>query len=168
MTHTPANDNTQRPAEFDARLMAYYPGMRKLAAKYVPRQYREDLVTDTIMYCLSHWQSFREDGGFWAWIKWCMRGVVSNQAQAAVARKGLALVNDDFAYAAAATPAAQERYAELSAVLGQLSGTRNGRVVLRRAMGDQLLEIANDIGVTKARVDQIQKAERARLRKAVG
>jgi RNA polymerase sigma factor (sigma-70 family) len=148
--------------------MAYYPGMRKLAAKYVPRQYREDLVTDTIIYCLAHWQSFREDGGFWTWITWCMRGVVSNRAQAARARKGLVLVPEGNAYETASTPPAQDRYVELSDVLGKITGTRNGRVLLRRAMGDQMLEIANDIGVTKARVDQIEKRERKRLRKAVG
>ncbi len=163
-----ANDNAARPADFDARLMAYYPGMRKLAGRYVPRPYREDLVTDTIMYCLAHWQSYRPEGGFWTWITWCMRGIVSNQAQAARSRRGLVLVPEGDAYETAATPAPQDDYVALSDVLGQITGTRSGNVLLRRAMGDQMKDIANDLGVTKARVDQIEKKERARLRKAVG
>ena len=61
----------------------------------------------------------------------------------------------------------QEDYAELSHTLARLTG-RSGEVLTRRAMGETLEEIGNDLGVTRERVRQIENAARAKLLKQVG
>lgn len=167
---TAANDNRpqQRPAEFDARVMAYVPGLRNLARRYRRTdEQRNDLVTDTIMSALDRWQSYRADGGMWNWLAWTMRGIVSNHAQqAAVRRKHIKFVAmDDVPHAPIETN--QEDYADLSSALAALGRVKNGDVVMRRAMGDSLREIAEDRGVTAERVRQIEVAARAELRRAV-
>lgn len=156
-----ANDN--RPTEFDARVMAYLPGLRALAAKKVPKEYREDLVTDTIIYALAHWTNFREDGGMWNWLEWQTRGIIKNAASKAVARKRHAVfvpIEDHMQFS---TPANQLDYADLSKALDGMTG-RGGRIVVRRAMGDTLREIGNVMGLTNERVRQIEAREMKRLK----
>lgn len=157
---TPANDN-QRPAEFDARVMAYVPGLRNLANKLGLRgEAAEDLVTDTIIEALERWQNYREGGGFWNWLYWTMRGKHTNardKRQLPMTDKSLEDV--DYLLGSRAT---QEGYAELSKVLSNMTG-RKGAVPLRRAMGETLQEIGETIGVGRERVRQIEEGERARL-----
>lgn len=159
--HTSENNLQERPADFDDRIMAYRPGLESLARKYRrdPEQ-RADLVTDTIIYCLEHWQNFREEGGLWKWLAWQMRGIVSNEAD----RKYIKVVDADRQMEMASTQPTQHDYAELSAILGQLSG-RGGHVVLRQAMGDTLTEIGAEMGVSCERARQLAANERARLAK---
>lgn len=162
MTH--ANDN--RPPEFDARVMAYMPGLRAFAGKRVPREYRDDLVTDTIIYALAHWKNFREDGGMWNWLIWQMRGILKNEAtKAAVRKKAVTFVplDDRMSFS---VPARQLEHTALSMALDDMN-TREGAVVLRRAMGYSLDEIATDFGVTGERVRQIEAKERGRLQARV-
>ncbi|MBX4941143.1 sigma-70 family RNA polymerase sigma factor [Rhizobium binae] len=156
-----ANDN--RPAEFDARVMAYVPGLRRLAGRRVPREYRDDLVTDTIIYALAHWKNFREDGGMWNWLEWSMRGILKNAAtKAANRKKNLKFVpldeNMDLV-----TPANQLDYADLSKALDGMTG-RGGKIVVRRAMGDSLAEIGKNMGLTSERVRQLEAREMKRLK----
>jgi len=160
-TTTPPNT---RPPSFDAKIMAYRPGLINLAYKFGYRgDERDDLVTDTIIYCLEHWQSYREDGGLWMWLFWKMRGIVSAQK-----RVGRIKIFDLEDYTQIArTPPNQEDYADLSTVLAQLSG-RSGDVLLRRSIGCQLEEIGKDIGVSRERVRQIEEAARAKLMGRVG
>ena len=160
-----ANDNTMRPAEFDARLMSYLPGIRNQARKMVPVELREDLVTDTFIYCLENWRKYREDGGFWNWVCWGMRGIRSNNAQR---KSRISEAGEGEEYRNASVPATQHDHADLSLVLAKLSGTRASEALLRRAMGEGLSEIAADMGVSTERVRQISEEERTRLRKVVG
>lgn len=158
---TAANDN--RPPEFDARVMAYLPGLRSMAAKRVPREYRQDLVTDTIMHALTHWKSFREDGGMWNWLEWCMRGIIKNAATKAAVRKRLATFVPIEDHMHLSTPANQLAYADLSKALDGMTG-RGGKIVVRRAMGDSLGEIGNAMGLTAERVRQLEAREMKRLK----
>ena len=57
---------------------------------------------------------------------------------------------------------AQEATADLAAVLSVLA-PREREVLLRRAAGDMLFEIAADLGVTKQRVSQIEFEARVRV-----
>lgn len=162
MTDRPANDN--RPREFDARVMAYLPGLRSMAAKRVPREYRQDLVTDTIIYALAHWKSFREDGGMWNWLEWSMRGIISNAATKAAFRKKQAtfVPIEDHMYLS--MPANQLDYADLSKALDGMNG-RGAKIVIRRAMGDSLAEIGQRMGLTSERVRQLESREMQRLKR---
>lgn len=157
---------TQRPAEFDARLMAYLPGLRKLAAKMVPRQYREDLVTDTIMFALERWENFREDGGMWGWLSWNMRGIVTNSAKKAANERKTAVFIPIEDHMNLSVAGEQEGYVDLSDALRRAASHRHGPVLLRRAMGDSLKEIAAERGVSIERVRQQEEAARASLRAA--
>lgn len=161
------NHNVEcRPASFDAKLMQYRPGLLKLAGKFTKtREERNDLVTDTIIYCLRNWQSFREDGGFWNWLYWSMRGVVGNKKEGVKARITLVQDSDGVFAATRGIAPSQLDYVELCQTLRKMN-TRAGGVVMRRAMGDTLPEIGSDIGVTAERVRQIEEKERNRLRAA--
>lgn len=75
---------------------------------------------------------------------------------------------DDYLQDWLCTPATQLEYAELSSVLGRLSGTRDSQALVRLAMGDELQDVAVDFGVSRERVRQLAERERNRLRKAVG
>ncbi|ESX78491.1 MULTISPECIES: sigma-70 family RNA polymerase sigma factor [unclassified Mesorhizobium] len=159
---------TSRPKEFDARVMAYTPGLHKLAKRYRHRlEDQSDLVTDTIIYALGAWQTFREDGGMWSWLSFCMRGVVSNQAKKAAARKGMRFVAlTTGAEALLYSEPSQEHHAELVDAMARLRRIKGGTIVLRRALGHKLREIADRKGISTTRVEQIESAARAKLKKA--
>ncbi|MBX5010866.1 sigma-70 family RNA polymerase sigma factor [Rhizobium lentis] len=158
-----ANDN--RPAEFDARVMQYKQGLEALASKLTnTKEEREDLVTDTIIYCLGHWRSFRPEGGFYNWLYWSMRGVLSLRRDAA--RRQLKIVADEDGrlLAGRAVDPSQIHHVELVETLETMD-TREGQILLRRVMtDDKLHEIGADLGISKERVRQLEEQERDRLR----
>lgn len=158
-----ANDNTPRPAEFDARVMAYMPGLKKLALRYVPRKYADDLVTDTIIYALEKWRNYRADGGFWNWLSWAMRGIVKNQATVAKAQRHGAGMVVPLADHDAAVDARQDDALHARDVLKRMSRTREGRIMIRRGLGDQLDEIGRRRGIGKERVRQLEMRGRAKF-----
>lgn len=154
-----------RPASFDAKLMKYRPGLLVLAAKHTKtREERDDLVTDTMIYCMRNWQSFREEGGFYNWLYWSLRGLVSNKKGAVKARVTLVQDSDGVFAATRGIAPSQLDYVELCQTMRSMSA-RGGGVVIRRAMGDTLPEIGAAIGVTAERVRQIENKERGRLLK---
>lgn len=166
---TAANDNAPRPAAFDAAITAYIPGLQKLARRYTktPEQ-RDDLVSDTVIYALDKWRNFRphDDGtaGMWTWLSWQMRAVVSNARSAAVnRRKNMTFVAMDDAVNLPSTPAGQESSADLSVVLGQIGGLKHGDVLMRRAMGDKLVDIAEERGLSVERIRQFEVGARRKL-----
>jgi DNA-directed RNA polymerase specialized sigma24 family protein len=87
-----------RPADFDAKVLAYIPMMRKFAAKLVPEEAREELVQDALLYTFEKWENFRGDwnapkSGFVEWLRFQMRGVASNNKR--IYRKDERLVSGD-------------------------------------------------------------------------
>lgn len=158
-------DNS-RPASFDARVMAYLPGLRKLAARRVQPAYRDDLVTDTIAYALEHWTNYREDGGLWNWLVWQMRGILKNEATKKANRDKHVTFVQMADHMHFSVPASQEDYADLSFAFDRAAGVKNGDVLIRRAMGDTLDDIATDRGLCRERIRQLESAARAELRAA--
>lgn len=159
---TPANDNS-RPPEFDARLLSYLPGIKRLAYKF---GYRGDdaaeLVQETMTYALEHWQNFREEGGFYSWVAFQMRGVISNSTWTRKNRQRLMDEAFPEESRSSLTMPNQEQYAELCETLRSLSA-RDGGVLIRIAMGDELRQIAGDMGVSIERARQLGARARARL-----
>jgi len=153
------NDN--RPPSFDAALIAYMPGMRKLASKLGYRgSEADDIVTDTIAYCLEHWTNFRgATDKMWNWIYWQMRGIDKNSRS----KKRLQMMPEGRAYEIAETSANQADVAHAGQVVSLLAG-RAGDMTMRLAMGDTLEEIARQHGISRERVRQIVEKERSRLR----
>jgi len=157
------NDN--RPPAFDSALLAYQPGMRRLASKLGYRgSDAADLVTDTIAYCLEHWTNFRgATDKMWNWIYWQMRGIVKNSRS----KRRVMMVVAGQAYENAETSANQVDVAHAGQVVSLLAG-RAGDMTIRLAMGDTLEEIARQHGVSRERVRQIVEKERERVRGLLG
>lgn len=153
----------KRPAWFDAKMLSYRKGLFALARRrgYVGDE-ADDLVNDVFVRCLANWQSYREEGSFFAYLHWAMRGIIAENKRRRACRPVLVGAREDVDVTA--TMPSQEHYAELSLALSRLQG-RNGTVVLRQAMGDDLAEIGREIGVSRERARQLAEAERLRLAK---
>lgn len=151
-----ANDNA---SPVDALLLDYLPGLRKLARKLAPRDH-EELLHETVVALLSKRAGFRPDGGFWNWASLIMRGIRRDNALKAGRR--VDTVGMEKAWKAS-TPPEQEHAVDLQTVRAHVGG-----VLARRAAGCKLHEIANDRGLSRERIRQIEIAERARVVAAVG
>ncbi|WP_164903082.1 sigma-70 family RNA polymerase sigma factor [Rhizobium leguminosarum] len=165
----PANDNTPRPPEFDARLMSYYPHLRRLAGKLTNNKAEhEDLVQDSIEHILANWQKFRPDGGFYNWITFLMRNVAQEKRRKERRRsKHAFMVSDERAMASVSMAPNQIDSLELRQTLAAIPEGRDGEIVMRRAMGDTLGEIGADYGVGRERARQLEERGLALLRKRV-
>lgn len=157
-----ANDNV-RPAAFDAALMKYQPGLVRLANRLMPDD-AENLVQDTNLFAVERHTNFRGDpsqpkSGFWMWLQWNMRSI-------AYAKRNRKIDASSVQWDGVTQPN-QYDYTQLSQSLAMLSG-KGGLIIKRRAMGDTLEEIGNDLRVTRERVRQIEKTARAKLLKQVG
>jgi DNA-directed RNA polymerase specialized sigma24 family protein len=136
---TPTNDN--RPAEFDARLVGYLPGLRYQARRY-PWLEPEDAAQQTIILALTRWRQFRPDGGIFGWLK----GLLANVAQAALPQTretGMpAGVLESLA-----SPPTQEYVADIKRALDTLPADRRD-IILSYATGESAMEIAHRHGVS--------------------
>lgn len=161
---------TRRPAEFDAKVMAYMPGLKSLSHKYAPAGEREELIQDTLVQIFASWKNFRGDdygsgSGFYNWLAWQMRAVAGNKRS----KKSVPTVYDDNGKYSAIVgmPADQERAVIAKDMLGRATG-RDGAILLRRGMGCGLKEIGAELGLTRERVRQLEVRGRDSLRKACG
>lgn len=146
----------RRPKEFDDRVMAYWPGLKKAAAGFYPkdREKAVDLVTETIAYSLANWEGYRPDGGFWLWLFWNMRGQFSNQKKRSYFRQSIhdqaQPINGDGGASDSDTvdrihggvAPSQESQVELSQVLEFLAKNPAGEELLRHATGETFEEIS--------------------------
>lgn len=163
-----AHNDNQRPASFDAMLVSYRPGLARLAQRlgYFGEQ-REDLVTDTIIHCLKHWEKYRAEDSEWNYLYWTMRTVAGNYADRSSSKMQFVSVPIDW-FEQIPMQASQDDYVELSQVLAKLTGG-GGDIVLRRAMtGDTYRAMAAELGVTHQRVQQIESKARRKLAVACG
>jgi DNA-directed RNA polymerase specialized sigma24 family protein len=164
-----------RPADFDAKVLAYIPMMRKFAAKLVPEEAREELVQDALLYTFEKWENFRGDwnapkSGFVEWLRFQMRGVASNNKR--IYRKDERLVSGDAdrgefgdtsVFSAIAVAPQQEQITDAKKIVGSLRHSRGGRILLRRAMGDKLREIAVKQKVSHEYIRVLEHQARAKL-----
>ena len=157
----------ERPKDFDARVVAYLPGLRKQAGKYYRKsEDREDLVSATVEYALKTWRDFRPDGALWLWLRWRMRYVFSRRKRTAKAlmRSGIGITLD--CLPDVLEPPRQEDYAALSYALSSVKDGRDRDIVLRYALGETSKDIGAKHGIGQERVRQIVRATRATLRAA--
>lgn len=179
---TPTNDNTPRPDWYDKLLVDYLPFARKCANRMRGNDDADEIVQDFYVDACNRWAVYdRENYKFGTWVWQLTRNAVFNRRayRRAKMRTGSEWSfdkkmpskfegGDDYSQDWLCTPATQLEYAELSSVLGQLSGTRDSQALIRLAMGDELQDVAVDFGVSRERVRQLAERERERLRKAVG
>lgn len=172
----------ERPAEFDARVLAYLPGLEALAKRLTrDEDAREELVQGAIVHALTNWQGFREDGGFWGWLRFCMLAYRQHCARGHQARKrrGMTVSLDspmhgqDAAEALGlSTPPDQHSALEMADTLRLVDATlspRDANLIKARLAGYTLDEIREGgIGVSRQRVLQIENAAFKKLRAAAG
>jgi len=161
---TPANDNDQRPAEYDAALVRYQNLMRKKANMYVGRDKADDLVADTCLRALRRWRMYNPAYNMGTWLLVLMRNVMHDQKNAANAlmRRGRTVDADNIVISSQPN---QEQLTELSQVMSALPDGREGEILLRLAMGEELAEVGVDYGISRERVRQLGEKARNSLRK---
>jgi RNA polymerase sigma factor (sigma-70 family) len=167
---------TTRPAEFDAALERYMPALRNLARRHAPHARREDVVQDVATYALEHWENFRvketrddpygEGSGFYNWLYWQFRSLCGNHGRK---KRPVEILTDTMNYKFInrhSCKATQEDEVVARDILDRVDTGREGAILLRRAMGCELHEIGEEIGLSRERVRQLEVRGRANLVKA--
>lgn len=163
MTGTaPANTAANRPAEFDARLAAHIPALRKRARMYVAHSQIDDLVQDVMASALENWQGYREGGGFVTWLYWRMRAVMSARRDMA-SRQKRSCKTVDVSSVVLAVPAQQENIAFAAQVVRKLCRSRGGRMLVRIGSGERQAEVAGKYKLSAQRVQQLVAKARAEI-----
>ena len=165
---TPANDN--RPAEFDRQLAAAYPRLLARANRFSSDP--GTLAGQAVVVALHRWRSFRMTpgnpyAGFYTWLCWCMKGSAADYK--GMMKRRITMVSSDAVDCPEeiAVDGGQEASTDLSTVLDALS-SRERDILLRRAMGESLLEISDDWGVSKERIRQIEFEARTKALAVAG
>lgn len=157
----PANDN--RPAEFDALMVAYTPGLYQTARTRYHWHETEDLVQSTLAWALAEWRKYRAGRSPMPWLAGGMANIVTERK---VARDWDA-ANVERVEADALSPPAQEHTTELRQVIGLL-GPRDRDVMARVAIGCTLQDIGRAQSVSIERARQLVGRARERLQVACG
>lgn len=159
-TH-PSNDN--RPAEFDARMVAYIPGLQKLARRLRPtasEETREDLVQATLCKAFETWRSYRTENSPYTWLQFLMRNESREDIERAEKRGKLKLRLPGVSITV--TEPNQEWATDLALVTRQIAPYLRDDM-LDLAAGAMLAEPAARRGVSRERVRQMIDRERERL-----
>lgn len=142
---------TERPPEFDAKVMAHVKALGKLAwMKTRNRDAANDLVSDTVILALHRWQNYNPKWAMWTWLKLLMRGKARDNWIAGKSR--IEMIGTSTEYFNAATPPNQEARVALNEALATLDTIKNGDLVLGRAMGDVSAETARTRGVSRQHI----------------
>lgn len=146
---TPANDNSARPASFDAAVLQWRPFLHKMARHLSPLS-PEDLVQETIATALHRWASYREGCSLPGWLVFQMRERCQEMRKRREARP----------MPQASTPATQEDHAGAMQALALVAPKYRGLIALTAA-GYEQQEIADIEGVSRQAIHQrLAKARR--------
>lgn len=158
---------TTRPKWYDEKLVAYAGLIARLARVYGGRQH-DEVAQDIYLDAINRWDRYVPDQySFAMWLKLCARNVASKRKQYRMAQMRRADVCAfDEAYTMSAQPTQHEAM-ELADTVRHLTG-RNGQILLRVASGEFMHDIGEEMGISKQRVEQIVRQERAALHKRMG
>lgn len=158
----------ERPAEFDAKIMAFYPGLLNHAWKLTRDRERQiDLVGDTVAMALHRWQSYNEKYSIWTWLKYTMQEIRRDRARESTRQIKTVVPSSDEDSYMPATQGNQFDSANLASVLRTIGQIKNGGHIIRRAMGDTFREIGAKGGNTSQCAHLQYKEAMADLRRAV-
>lgn len=150
---------TTRPAEFDARLMAYMPAIRGLAKRYAAKGDGEDLAQEVLEFALTKWQNYRPDGGFYKWLQ--LNAFEIAQAKRRKRREPVCHNPD----ADVSVAARQENIVFADQIVRRLKRSRAGRMHLRYAAGESQTSIGRRRKISAARVHQLVNESTAEIRR---
>jgi len=169
---------TDRPIEFDDRVMDYLPGLYAKAGRLVRPENRSELVQETLVTAFANWESFEHRGSNWeglyTWLVFRMRGVTSRWGRKNARVEMLSLdagFNTEDGDAEnyleqASTPPTQEEATEIALTLRNITkcmSRREGDVLKFRMMGHQMPEIAEIYGVSKQAIAKTLGTARGKL-----
>lgn len=160
----PSNDN--RPAEFDAALLAYTPALKKLAAKLLPtkpQHEREDLLQATLLKAIEDWRKYRPANSPYTWLQFLMRGI--NQDAISKARTAAKHRPELMHRVVRRTPPNQEHATDVSLVMSRVPWNRVDDIVAI-GMGAFYRETAAERGISVERARERVETARAALVKA--
>lgn len=151
---------------FGDRLVAHAPLIRKLSNHYCRKHpgngSPEDFAQDVYELALRRQANYDGRYALSTWLYYLCAWVASDRATKNKSAAGRARhVELDAKHYGSCAPN-QLEYTELSQVLRHLTG-RGGEALKRIAIGDEMPDIAKDMGVTRQRVFQLCQAERQRL-----
>jgi RNA polymerase sigma factor (sigma-70 family) len=153
---------TNRPATFDARVIAFLPAIRRTAEKCRTAD-PEDMAQDIVLRALETWTNYRDDGNFYGWLNNTARNI---GARSKLYRERNVLCGDfEDIGVAPQVPGSQESATDLCLVLSSLP-PRDRSIMSQVAKGHTLTEIGSAHGLSAERARQIIDACRARLRAA--
>lgn len=158
---------TTRPKWYDEKLVAYAGRIARLARVF-GGSHHEEVAQEICLDAINRWDRYVPDQySFAMWLKLCARNVASKRKQYRMAQMRHADVCAfDESYTMSAQPSQHEAM-ELADTVRHLTG-RNGQILLRVAAGEFMHDIGEELGVSKQRVEQIVRQERAMLRKRMG
>lgn len=149
-----AKSYTQRPAGFDAQVLACLPKLNRMASRLTYRDNREDLVNSTVERALRLWSqrgSYKID----VWLIYMMRAVAYEERQK-LGDPSLSL--DDIAMKYRGhqlqETADQEHVADASLIMRAVEAGPHADVMTLIAQGFTTDEVGKQLGVSKQRVHQ--------------
>lgn len=151
--------NDDRPAAFDAQLVAAMPLLRRRAWYHVGSNDVDDLVQLTLAQAMRSWKTVG-NYAFSVWLLYQMRAAARDLR----AQNSRQPAQNDVALEVAPFQPSQDSIVELSQVRDALRG-RPGEVVWRNAQGEDLASIGRELGISKQAVNVMAKQERERLAK---
>ncbi len=161
---TPANDNSPRPAEYDAMVVAYRPFIRRYGSRLgVEKGDMDEFVQDVMVVAFERYHHYRPDHyAFTTWLSMLVRNTVDRRNRYGRAKKRYGFTVDVDKVSISTQPN-QEEAADLSIALAAMPSGREKTVLLRRAVGEELSEISVDYGISRERVRQIEKNGRNKM-----
>lgn len=142
---------TERPPEFDAKVMAHISALRKLAWRKIRnRDAANDLVSDTVILALHRWQNYNPKWAMWTWLGMLMKGKARDNWMARNRR--IEMVAEGTEYNNAPEGGSQLDALELADVLRRAKKIPNSDVPIRLAYGDSSEQLAAERGVTKGSI----------------
>ncbi|GHC61390.1 sigma-70 family RNA polymerase sigma factor [Limoniibacter endophyticus] len=143
-----ANDNHQRPREFDDKLVAHLPFLHKISRELARNsEEAEELVAMTLLAALRRWRVAVQYASFMNWLRLTMRA-----QRNWMIRKIRPTAEMPLNLAASVNV---EASVDANAVVASLSGSRKGRMMLAVGAGYTYEEAGAMEGVSRKRVYQI-------------
>lgn len=143
-TMKPANDN--RPADFDAKVVAEIKALRRFACRFPKSIGREDLVQDTLLEAFQRHQSYKGDKKLRTWLFYIMRNI------AYLKRVNEVPVAGEKALAWLQTAATQEGDLAAQDIIRMVAIGPHSETVSLLAAGNTMQEAAEQLGITKQAV----------------